>query len=86
MWSKMTLGTPKDKGERWSTRVAGLFRARARTAFLIQLCAGVHRDCHLRGLAREIGDSPGNVWLSCFSWARGATRINGNKQTSFSTG
>jgi len=41
--------------------LAGLFRSRTRAAVLRVLFADTGREWHVRGLAREVGDSPGNV-------------------------
>lgn len=41
--------------------LVGLFRSRTRAVILRVLFADTGREWHVRGLAREVGDSPGNV-------------------------
>ncbi len=41
--------------------LGGLFRSRTRTRILALLFADPEREWHVRGLAREVGDSAGNV-------------------------
>jgi predicted nucleotidyltransferase len=41
--------------------LGGLFRSRTRTRILALLFADPQREWHVRGLAREVGDSAGNV-------------------------
>lgn len=41
--------------------LVGLFRSRTRSRILALLFADPEREWHVRGLAREVGDSPGNV-------------------------